>query len=802
MTRFQIPTIFVILGATGDLMAKKIIPSLFHLYEKQKLPDKTQIIGYSRRAISDAQFRDHVRSALAEHRHIELDTLSEDFLQAFLDLFSYHQGTFDKQENYKTLADRLGKKDDAWQTCANKLFYLAVPPKYYETIFHNLAESGLTIACGEDGGWTRVLVEKPFGKDCDTAQQLDTLMGSLFKEEQIYRIDHYLAKEMLQNIITFRFSNNLLEASWNNKCIEKIEIRLFEQLGVEERGAFYDGVGALRDVGQNHLLQMLALATMDDITSFDASKVRSKRAEILKHLPEMTPEEVTSNTYRGQYEGYTNIEGVPPHSQTETYFHINTTLTHPRWEGVPISIEGGKRIKENRKEVRVTFKQTTPCLCFPETAHFRNEVIFSLEPKEGIQINFLAKKPGLDMELTQQQFDFTHRATGEQSQYVEEYEKLLLDCIEGNQLLFVSTEEVEAMWRFIDPIIHTWDSKNHPLHTYKPVTDDASKQAETYLRKQNKNHQLKKEIGVVGLGKMGGNIACQLVEKGWQTYGYNRTDAVTKKLSTDGIKPTHTIKELVHNLTPPRIVWIMVPAGKPVEETLFGKNGMLQYLEKGDIIIEAGNSYYKDDQARAQRCADQGVHFVDAGVSGGPSGARYGACIMVGGKRQMYDYLHPLFVDITVPQGTAFFEGVGAGHFVKMIHNGIEYGMMQAIAEGFAVMKKSDFKLDLTKIASVYNNGSVIESRLIEWLHEGLKLFGEDLHDISGAVHHSGEGQWTVETAKEMKIKTKIIEESLNFRIQSEHNPSYTGQIVNTLRTMFGGHPVKKTTQYQFQRNI
>lgn len=299
-----------------------------------------------------------------------------------------------------------------------------------------------------------------------------------------------------------------------------------------------------------------------------------------------------------------------------------------------------------------------------------------------------------------------------------------------------------------------------------------------------------KQILVVGLGKMGGGIARNLQDKGYEVYGYNRTPEVTKEFESDGIHGIYSYSEIKEKLQAPRVVWVMVPAGDAVEQTLVGKNGLMHHLEEGDYLIDAGNSFYKNTQKRYDIIEQQSVRFVDAGVSGGPSGARNGACIMIGGNTQNYQYLEPLFKDLSVENGYEFFEGKGAGHFVKMIHNGIEYGMMQAIAEGFGIMKESEYKLELTRIANVYNHGSVIESRLIGWLKEGFKKYGEDLGSISSAISHSGEGKWTTETAQELGIEVPIIKGSFDYRIQSQQNPSYIGKVVSVLRNMFGGHTV------------
>jgi len=234
----------------------------------------------------------------------------------------------------------------------------------------------------------------------------------------------------------------------------------------------------------------------------------------------------------------------------------------------------------------------------------------------------------------------------------------------------------------------------------------------------------------------------------------------------------------------------MVPAGDPVDEMLFGQKGLVNYLKKGDLIIDGGNSFYKDTILRAKKLESTGIRFLDCGTSGGPGGARHGACLMVGGKHKDFKAAEMLFRNLALPGACQFFEGAGAGHFVKMIHNGIEYGMMQAIAEGFTVLKKARFKLDLTRVCDVYNHGSVIQSRLIGWLKDAFDVYGEELKPISGKVEQSGEGAWTVKTAQEMNVMVKVIGEALLFRYRSQKNQDFTGQIVSAMRGQFGGHPV------------
>lgn len=414
------PTVLIVFGATGDLMAKKIIPSLYNLYNQNKLPKLLTIIGSARRELSDLDFQKHVRNILIEKKIVLEKTIDE-----FLSRFKYHRAEFNNLNDYKSLSKKLGFIDERWKACSNKLFYIAVPPQNYELLFRELSLSGLTIPCGENGGWTRVIVEKPFGNNYETAKKLDETLWKLFKEEQIYRIDHYLAKEMLQNIYDFRFLGKK-EYEWSNKNIKSIDINLYETLGVEKRGAFYETVGALKDVGQNHILQLLALVTMDKPKKLTSDLVRKERAKVLKKLPIMQDSEIIKNTKRYQHKGYKNIENVSKNSKIETFFDINFTLIDKKWDGVAVHLKGGKKTGVVKKEVIINFKNSKKKITFFESR-------------------------------TNQQ-------------YTAEYQKLLLDCFDGNQMNFVSSEEIYAMWKFTDPIIKVWKKNLVPLLEYEPDT--------------------------------------------------------------------------------------------------------------------------------------------------------------------------------------------------------------------------------------------------------------------------------------------------------------------------------------------
>lgn len=305
------------------------------------------------------------------------------------------------------------------------------------------------------------------------------------------------------------------------------------------------------------------------------------------------------------------------------------------------------------------------------------------------------------------------------------------------------------------------------------------------------------EIGYIGLGKMGLAMVSRLLEKKWRVVAWNRSMEPRDEARKLGAVTSDTIEGVCQMIPSPRLFWVMVSHGV-VGEVL---KDMLPFLSEGDTVIDGGNSFFRKSQARSLELAHRGIHFLDVGVSGGPEGARRGACLMIGGRREVFETYESLFKDLSLPNGYAYLGKSGAGHFVKMVHNGIEYGMMQALGEGFHILKQSEFNLPLQKIAELYNRGSVIESRLVGWLARAFKEHGEGLKDISGEVAHSGEGEWTVETAQELGVPVDIIEKSLEFRLKSKGNPSFTGQVVSALRNQFGGHDVSLHEEPRREKN-
>lgn len=467
------PTIFVILGITGDLAQRKLLPALLSLYVKKQLPAKFAVVGFSRRHFSREEFRIHIR----ENMHVKPGQYREEEIKHFLDHMSYEQGFFDAKDSYQNLARRLATIDDNFHQCSNKLFHLAVSPSFYETILDRLAESKLTVPCDDDMGWTRVLVEKPFGNDVETAEKLDAKLAKLFKEEQIFRIDHYLAKEALQNIISFRFANTLFEPLWNRANIDKVHIKLLEKVDIEGRGSFYDSVGALKDVGQNHLLQMLALIAMEKPRTFDAGAIRKERAKALAALRPITKKTVGKLAVRAQYEGYSKEPGVKAGSQTETYFRLEAHINNSRWKNVPFFLESGKALAETRCEINVYFKSShhktrfgsAPVVSALTGLDRQNVLTFKIQPNEGIKIRFWVKKPGFTMEVEPKTLKFKYSDSPVPTILPDAYEYVLHDAIVGDQTLFTSTAEVLAAWKFITPIVAAWQapSQSAPLTLYK-----------------------------------------------------------------------------------------------------------------------------------------------------------------------------------------------------------------------------------------------------------------------------------------------------------------------------------------------
>ncbi|VAW33124.1 Glucose-6-phosphate 1-dehydrogenase [hydrothermal vent metagenome] len=452
------PTTIVIFGITGDLARRKLLPALWNLFRTGKLPQQFHVVGFARRHFDKHALRELITKSVGA-----IQEQDEEKYESFLRLFSYQQGFFDEPEQYRALRALLEDIEHGFSSPANRLLYLSVSPVHYEAVFEALYKSGIT-KNNKTSGNTRVLVEKPFGRDAKTARSLDEKLGGLFTENQIYRIDHYLAKETVQNIINFRFSNFLFIPVWNKDGIDKVHIELFEKIGMEGRGVFYSETGALRDVGQNHLLQLLAMVAMRNPEKLDAEHIRARRAEVLQKLRPL--ENIATESVRAVYDGFEEEAETSGDTNTETYFKLRAFLDDPTWDGVPFILESGKRMHERATRITIYFKNVKHSLCPIDGGKgCQNTLTFEIQPEEGITVCFWAKKRGFDYKIEPRHLKFSYKHNFSE-RTPEAYERVLYDAVRGDQTLFASTKEVHFAWRFITPILEAW--KTQPVEKYAP----------------------------------------------------------------------------------------------------------------------------------------------------------------------------------------------------------------------------------------------------------------------------------------------------------------------------------------------
>jgi len=453
---------FVIFGVTGNLATNKLIPALLQLEEAGQLPNQTRIVGFGRRDWTDEQWREKVLTEQA-------DRADEQTCQRFIARLHFHQGDLNDEESYRTLAYCLKQPEFP----AAVIFYFAVSPDTFGPICANLAAAGLT---DEAQGCRRVVIEKPFGYDIESARALDEQLHRYFNEQQVFRIDHYLGKGTVQNIMVMRFANLLLEPLWNRNYIDHVQISHAEVQGIENRAGYYDGAGALRDMVQSHLLQMLALIAMEPPASMDAECLRDEKVKVLRTIRPISHRGVHAQAFRAQYaqgvvngnvyRGYLDEEGVPEHSTTETYAALKLYIDNWRWRGVPFYLRTGKRMAENHSQISIRFKET-PQHLFKETPIERiepNWLLIGIQPQENFRFEIQIKTDSLDMRTRTVQMDASY--TREGSKKLEAYAALLLDVMQGDQTLFLRYDEVEWAWRVVDPILKVWSVERDFIHTY------------------------------------------------------------------------------------------------------------------------------------------------------------------------------------------------------------------------------------------------------------------------------------------------------------------------------------------------
>src|SRR6266498_110103 len=477
------PCAIVIFGAAGDLTRRKLVPALLNLRSYGLLPRDYAVIGVARKEISDEAFREEQTNCIHEFSKGNVD---EAAWQEFRGRLYYVAGEFGNPAVYEKLAGLLKDVAARHATGGNVLFYLATPPQFFAEIVKQLGAAGLT---REEGGWRRVIIEKPFGRDLDSAKALNEQIRAVLKEAQIYRIDHYLGKETVQNIMVFRFANGLFEPVWDRRYVDHVQIMVAETVGVEDRGNYYETAGVVRDMVQNHMFQLLALVAMEPPTSVQADAVRDEKVKVLKAVRSMKPEDVLERAVRGQYgpgevdgqpvPGYRGEPKVSPSSNTETYAALRLQVENWRWAGVPFYLRSGKRLARRDTEIMIQFRRP-PLLLFDERVEQvePNRLVLHIQPDEGIQIRMKAKHPGPNMELNTVKLEFSYKQFGETSAATG-YERLLYDSMVGESTLFHRADMVEEAWRIATPLVDVWaslparDFPNYSAGSWGPHAADA-----------------------------------------------------------------------------------------------------------------------------------------------------------------------------------------------------------------------------------------------------------------------------------------------------------------------------------------
>lgn len=469
------PCVMVIFGATGDLTHRKLLPALYNLALEHPLPAGFSVVAFARRPYDDDVFRQQALESINQYSRQK--PINQQVWDSFVAGLHYLQSNFNDPEGYTKLNTLLNKLDQERGTSGNRIFYLSTPPSQYPEIIQNLGNAGLN---RNRKGWTRIIIEKPFGHDLNTAHELNRQVARVFREDQIYRIDHYLGKETVQNINVFRLANGIFEPVWNRRYVDHVQITVAENLGLEGRAGYYEESGAIRDMIQNHMLQLLTLVAMEPPIALDANSVRDEKVKVLHALQPMTGHDVLENTIRAQYgpgwvgghqvPGYLQENGVSPTSSTETYVALKTFIDNWRWAGVPFYLRTGKHLPKRVSEVAIQFKQP-PLMLFKDSDTQGqvepNVLTLRIQPDEGISLKFGAKVPGTDMQIRSVNMDFFYGSSFVREQ-PEAYERLLLDAMHGDSTLFTRRDEVEAAWSFVQGILDGWNSASRDtIHTYE-----------------------------------------------------------------------------------------------------------------------------------------------------------------------------------------------------------------------------------------------------------------------------------------------------------------------------------------------
>lgn len=804
----------VIIGASGDLAKKKTYPSFLNLFADKLLPDDVVFWGFARSPMADDALRDRLRPFLAKSKH------SPEVIEKFLAKCRYSNGkTYGDVDALGKVNEELGKFESSvpGKSSYNRLFYFAIPPNVFAATGEGIKK---TCMADEAKGWSRLIIEKPFGRDLESFEKLNKAISDHYSEDQIYRIDHYLGKEMVQNLSVLRFSNTWFERIWNAENVANIILTFKEPFGTEGRGGYFDKYGIIRDILQNHLLQVLTLLCMEPPTVVEGEgagkAIRDAKVAVLNSMPEIQLEDCVL----GQYEGYSDDETIE-NSDTNcpTFAAIRLKINTRRWAGVPIIMKAGKALDERKAEMRIQFKDA-PAAEFMFGGHDcpRNELVMRMQPSEAVYMKTNVKSPGFEAKPIQSELEvnydtryYAHSSSSNQDAYT----RLILDVMRGKQAAFVRDDELRRAWAIFTPVLHKIENECIRPIIYQQGTR-GPREADEFIAKvagykRNENYVFhqgevarktegnaapakaiepkykfdeadKCEIGLWGLAVMGQNFALNMASHGFKVCvgnrSYPKVETTVKRAQDEGGLPlvgSKDAEEFVARLSKPRKVVILVQAGKPVDDTIAN---LSKYLEPGDVIIDGGNEWFPNSQRRAEFLKPKGIHFIGMGISGGEEGARNGPSLMPGGPKEAYDLVGPIFEKCAaqvegIGSCAAYLGPVGSGNYVKMVHNGIEYGDMQLIAEVYDVLKLV-LGLSNEEIADVFEewNKTELDSYLIEITE---KIFRKKDEEKDGYVVDyvldktgmKGTGLWTVQEAAGQGVAAPTMAAALDARMLS-----------------------------------
>lgn len=807
--------VVVVIGASGDLAKKKTYPSLLDLYDDNLLPADTIIYGYARSPMTDEELRDRLRPYLVKTHH------SESVINDFLQLCRYKSGRgYGDVDAFTSLAASIDADEAAHpHEQSNRLFYFAIPPNVF-------AETGIAIkqTCMQDEskGWTRLIVEKPFGRDLDSFEELNQTLAEHFTEDHIYRIDHYLGKEMVQNLTVLRFSNTWFERVWHANDVQCIILTFKEPFGTEGRGGYFDQYGIIRDILQNHLLQVLTLLTMETPSILEGpgagKAIRDAKVAVLNAMPPIELEDCIL----GQYEGYSDDPTIEnKDTNCPTFAVMKLKINTPRWHGVPIILKAGKALDEKKAEMRIQFKDAPAAeYLFQGQDCPRNELVLRLQPHEAVYMKTNVKSPGFAAKPVQSElevnYDTRFFAHTEESN-PDAYTRLIFDVLRGRHAAFVRDDELRRAWQIFTPVLHRIEKENvqpivYPQGSRGPPEADEYigqfyKRNEDYIffdqgvdRKTDGSTEIpspspqlplmpvvpeadKCDIGLWGLAVMGQNFALNMATHGFRVVvgnrSYSKVTTTVERAKAEGDLPivgAKDVAQFVAHLSKPRKVVILVQAGKPVDDTIANLSA---YMEPGDVIIDGGNEWFPNSIRRAQFLEPKSIHFIGMGISGGEEGARNGPSLMPGGPKEAYDLVEPIFTKCTAQVErtgacVGYLGPVGSGNYVKTVHNGIEYGDMQLIAEVYDVLKNL-LGMSNSEMADLFEewNKTELESYLIEITYKVLRRKddqgkeGEVVDYVLDKTGMKGTGKWTIQEAAERSVAAPTMAAALDARMLS-----------------------------------